>query len=234
MPKFKVISVADGSIPVCVLTTRNERGRIDYVKVRDMIAENASIFVGKDILVATSNRDIIPQDILFETEPDTDAEGLPIRTWKYHVLSAADGVLPVCVFTVHDEEGRMDHLYVHDMTAVNAVPFVGEEVFVTVVNKEVRPRDLKMKKYEIFPTPPMEDYDDEEEEPEVVVELALEEGQTTVADALLDGLPDEVSEVSVEEHLPRGLLYWCERCGHTHRHASMIGKKHWREPEEKT
>ncbi len=178
MPKFKVISVADGSIPVCILTTRNERGRIDHVKVKEMTAENARIFVDKDILVATSNREIIPGDIFFEVDPDLDDEGLPIKTWRYHVLSAGDGGIPVCIFTVHDEEGRLDYLYVHNMTAENAAPFLGEEIFVSVLNKEVRPRDLKMKKYEIIPTLPLDDpfeVDDEEEEPEIVVELALEE-----------------------------------------------------------
>jgi len=216
MPKYRVISVADGSIPVCVLMARNERGRIDALKVKDMEAENAAIFIGKDILVGTTNREIIPQDILFETGSHEGEVELPERTVKYRVLSAADGGVPVCTFTVHDEEGRMDHLHVHDMTAENAAPFVGEEIFVTVQNKEIRPRDIKVKKYEIFPTPPMDEYDEEEEED------VESRGDARV---LIDEAVDAGVLRMVEDEEPEG-LYWCERCGRRHKYTSKIGLTH--------
>jgi hypothetical protein len=78
MPKYKVLSASDDVIPVANLLVTDEEGRITHILVKGMTGENAKLLVGEEIRVHTTNREIIPRDIIvksFETEsevPDFD------------------------------------------------------------------------------------------------------------------------------------------------------------------
>ena len=83
MPVYKVLSSDNDAIKVCSLLCHDEENdRMIVLKVKRMTGENGSVFVGKQIDVSTTNREVIPADIRFltpwtypaETESESDAE----------------------------------------------------------------------------------------------------------------------------------------------------------------
>ena len=66
MPVYKVLSSDDDTIRVCSLLCHDEENdRMIVLKVKRMTGENGSVFVGKQIDVSTTNREVIPADIKF-------------------------------------------------------------------------------------------------------------------------------------------------------------------------
>jgi len=155
MPKYKVLAASEDIIPVCVLATRNVLGKIDYLKIKELTAENAEIFLNKDIIVLTTNREIVPSDIVGPLESDENPEeDLGATQRRYHILSAADDALSFCNLTVHDEEGRLSYLHVKNLDAAAAAAFIGEEILVSTLAHEIIPRDIVVKSLAIEPEVP--------------------------------------------------------------------------------
>lgn len=155
MPNYKVISAHDGGVPVCTFTTRNAKNRTDYLKIKNMKAENAEIFIDQDIIVTTTNREIVPQDIILKADISLfEPDDIPPVQVPYKVLSVSNDEIPVCILTVHDEQGRLNHLYVHNMIAVVGQSFTGELIHVATLANEVRPHDIVVKSLEIDPEVP--------------------------------------------------------------------------------
>jgi len=66
LPIYRVLSSSDDIIKVCsLLCYDEEHDRSIVLKVKEMTGENGSVFVGKDIEVTTTNREIIPTDIKY-------------------------------------------------------------------------------------------------------------------------------------------------------------------------
>jgi len=66
LPTYTVLSSSDDVFRVCSLLCYDEENdRTVVLKVKEMTGENGSVFVGKEIEVTTTNREIIPQDIKF-------------------------------------------------------------------------------------------------------------------------------------------------------------------------
>jgi len=66
MPNYRVLSSSDDTLRVCsLLCYDDEHDRTVVLKVKEMTGENGSVFVGKEIEVTTTNREIIPSDIRF-------------------------------------------------------------------------------------------------------------------------------------------------------------------------
>jgi len=159
LPKYKVVAANADTIPVCVLATRKLNkhtisDKIDYLKVKELTAANALPFVDKEIIVTTTNRDIVPWDIIGPLEMDesvADIEGVQVR---YYILSVADGIINVCTLTVHDEEGRLNYLQVRKLDPEAAKIFIGEEIMVATLSHEILPRDIVVKSLEIEPEVP--------------------------------------------------------------------------------
>ncbi len=76
MPRYKVLSSADKVISVCNLMVIDEEGRIQSIDVKQLTGEGGKLFIGKEIDVVTSNREIIPSDIRIvgATPPETPSE----------------------------------------------------------------------------------------------------------------------------------------------------------------
>ena len=79
MPVYKVLSSDDDIIRVCSLLCYDEENdRMIVLKVKEMTGENGSVFVDKMIEVSTTNREVIPEDIKFQTPwtyPSEEPEG---------------------------------------------------------------------------------------------------------------------------------------------------------------
>ncbi len=68
MPVYKVLSSDDDTIRVCSLLCYDEENdRMIVLKIKEMTGENGSVFVGKEIDVSTTNREVIPGDVKFAT-----------------------------------------------------------------------------------------------------------------------------------------------------------------------
>ncbi len=74
MPVYKVLSSSDDIVKVCSLLCYDEQNdRMIVLKVKQMTGENGSVFVGKQIDVSTTNREVVPGDIKF------------LQPWNYPV-----------------------------------------------------------------------------------------------------------------------------------------------------
>jgi len=64
MPTYTVLRSSDKQIRVCNLIVVDENNEIQSLDVKELSGENGNIFVGKRIDVKTTNREIIPSDIM--------------------------------------------------------------------------------------------------------------------------------------------------------------------------
>lgn len=64
MVEYEVLSASDETIRVCnLLCWDAEYNRLLVLKVKEMTAEGARMLINQKILVGTSNKEIIPEDI---------------------------------------------------------------------------------------------------------------------------------------------------------------------------
>ena len=64
MPEYEVINSSEGTIPVCSLLCWDaEYNRLTILKVKGMTGEGGKVLVGEKIIVGTTNKEIIPEDI---------------------------------------------------------------------------------------------------------------------------------------------------------------------------
>ena len=64
MPEYEVLSSSDDVIAVCSLMCWNEdESKLIILKVKNMTGEDGKALMGQKIIVDTTNKEIIPEDI---------------------------------------------------------------------------------------------------------------------------------------------------------------------------